>query len=72
MSYMLSHTSDFNSYATRNASNNDLYVPMPRVEMFRQSFQYAGPVFYNNLPQEVKDSQSLSSFKVKLKNHLMS
>ncbi len=33
MSDMLYDTSDFNTYATRNSSNNDLYIPMPKAEL---------------------------------------
>ncbi len=72
MSDMLYNTSDFNTYATRNASNKNLYIPMPKVELYRQSFQYTGPKYYNSLPQDVKDSQSLNRLKANLKDHIMS
>ena len=72
MSDMLSYASDINTYVTRHTMSNDLYVPRPRVEIYRQSFQYTGPISYNNIPQDVKESQSLSSFKVSLKSHIVS
>ena len=49
---------DYNVRNTRNAMNNLLHLPKPRVEKFRQSFQYAGPVLYNSLPSNVKESNS--------------
>jgi hypothetical protein len=72
MSDMLSCAGDVNTYVTRHTVSNDLYVPRPRVEIYRQSFQYTGPTSYNNIPQDVKDSQSLSTFKISLKSHIMS
>ncbi len=44
---------------------------MPKVELYRQSFNYTGPKFYNSLPQDVKDSLSLNSVKANLKDHIM-
>ena len=72
MSDMLNYVSDYNVYNTRNVINNDLYVPKPRIDMFRQSFQYTGPTYYNNLPDNVKNCTSLNDFKNELKEFISS
>ena len=69
---MLHLTSEFNTYATRNTTNNELYIPMPRLEIYKQSFQYIGPTYYNSLPYHVKSAQSLDSFKSDVKRYIMS
>ena len=46
--------SDYNVYNTRMSCQSMLYVPKPRVEQFRQSFQYIGPTLFNSLSQDIK------------------
>ena len=72
MSDMLSYARDINSCVTSHTTNNNLYVLRPRVEMYRQSFQYTGPILYNNISQDLKNAQPLSCFKVSLKSHSIS
>lgn len=60
-----------NSYYTRHSSNETLYIPKPQLDKFRQSFQYAGPTLYISLPEHVKQSTSLSSFKKNTKHHFL-
>ena len=69
---LLTYTSDYNVYNTRNVTNNNLYIPKPRIDMFRQSFQYTGPTFYNKLPDHVKNASSLHEFKNVLKEFILS
>ena len=73
MSDMLHSPGEFNSYVTRNSNDScgKLYVRKPRLELFRQGFQNNGPVTYNNLPQNIKESNSIQCFKSKLKNHIL-
>ena len=61
----LDYVSDYNFRNTRNAMNNLLHVPRPRVEKIRQSLQYAGPVLYNILPNNIRESNSMSDFKTR-------
>ena len=51
--------------------SNMLYVPKPRIDKFKQSFQYIGPSLYNTFPQDVKESSSLSVFKKRSKEHIL-
>jgi len=69
---LLNYVSDFSLYDTRNATTSMLHVPKPRLELFRQSFQYTGPYCFNSLPTHVKCATTLTTFKKLLKIHLMS
>ena len=70
MSDQIHYVHELNVRETRQA--NQLYVPMPRKELYRQSFQYTGTTFYNSVPHEIKDTLSLSTFKRELRRHIMS
>ena len=56
---LLNNVSVFNMYETRNVDANMLYVPQPRIELFKQSFQYTGPQCFNRLPKIVKEAPSI-------------
>ena len=47
---LLHHVSE---YSTRNNVESKLYIPKPNIEIYRQSFQYAAPKFYNALPTDI-------------------
>ena len=61
---------DLNHYVTRNTNN--LHVPKPNIDMFRQSFAYTGPSLYNSIPKEIMESDSLCKFKKGLKSFMLS
>ena len=63
----IEYSSNYNCYQTRLSNTSMLYVPKPRIEKFRQSFQYVGPILYNGLPKDVKGSTSLHGFKKNVK-----
>ena len=49
-----------------------LYVTGVNRMVGNRTFRYTAPRLYNGLPSSVKDSQSVSVFKKKLKTHLFS
>ena len=55
-------------------SNSCLLLEPPKEKMLStlgaRSFYAASPYFWNSLPAELRDIQSLSNFKRKLKTHL--
>ena len=67
MSYMLSYDMDINSRVTRHSTNNNLYVPRPRVEIYRQTFQHTGPIIYNYIPQDLKKCAIIVMFQSQFK-----
>ena len=46
-------------------------IPFSRTAARQKSIKYHGPLVWNNLPQEVKESVSVSVFKNTLKRHLL-
>ena len=52
----------FNSYNLRD-SENKLAVPLPRTNYYRNNFCYSGTVLWNNLPTDVRQAKSLTSFR---------
>ena len=57
------------SYATRYA--NDFHLPFCRTSFRKFSVSFQGPSYYNSLETDVKESNSLHSFKTKLKKKFM-
>ena len=52
---------------TRHAIACPLYIPKPKTDYMKRSFQYQGSVIWNNLPQCVRNSTWIMSFKRKYK-----
>jgi len=53
-----------------SASSTNYSVPRTRTKFGDRAFSVAGPVAWNSLPAAVRESDSLYSFKRKLKTHL--
>ena len=51
----------FSSKNTRDQSK--LYIPLPRIDLFKTSFKFSGAFLWNNLPLAVKNSKSVHCFK---------
>ena len=47
-----------------------LVVPFVRTKLAEGSFSYAGPAAWNDLPQALRERDSLNSFKTALKEYL--
>ena len=61
--------SDIHDHLTRK--NNQIRLERFNYSSFKKSPQYAGCYFFNMLPQEISSATTLTSFKSKLKNHLL-
>ena len=57
------------SYQTR--SSNDFHFPKIRTSYAKSTLFFTGPKLWSSLPNEIKNSVSLQSFKRKLKKHLI-
>ena len=57
------------SYLTR--SRNTLRTPLCRLTYTQQSVNYQGPLIWNEIPIDIKESRSISTFKYKFKNYLI-
>ena len=56
---------DLHSYDTRHS--NDLLLPLYHLSNSQRSISYQGPKFWNEIPDQIKNSNSLSLFKRKLR-----
>ena len=66
----LNYVSNSHPCNTRNAAQHHLTVPHPFLSLFKQSFIYAGPTFWNSLPFHITHTDNLFSLKQKLKLYL--
>ena len=62
---LYSYTSDIHQRSLRSTTDNLLYVPKPKTEIFRNSFSYSGSMMWNAIPESVKQSSSVAMFKAK-------
>ena len=62
-------TENTHDRSTRSVTHQNLQVPKPKVEHFRNSFRYRGAVQWNSLPTELKSATSADLFKYKYKRH---
>ena len=57
------------AYSLRNRHN--LVIPRPNNNMYKSSFNYQGALCWNEMPDNVKSSQCLQSFKMALKKYVL-
>ena len=65
------HVSQVQRYNLQNYDVNNFIKREPKLELFKFSIQYSGTVLWNNLPQRVKNSNSLSVFKILLCEYIL-
>jgi hypothetical protein len=52
------------------SSERGLCLPQPRTNSMKNSFMYDGAKLWNSIPNEIRESQSLSSFQKKIAAHI--
>ena len=62
---------DHGARQTRSVTSDKLFIPNYKLEITRGNFRYRGPMIYNMLDQEIKDSASLEGFKRALRGSHM-
>jgi len=63
--------SDIHTYNTRTASLSALGISFARTNRRKKSLRITGPYLWNDLPLNIRQSQSLASFKYHLKHYLL-
>ena len=58
--------SRIHSYSTRQANLEHLYTRQPKLTKFKRSFTYRGVTLWNELPEHIRNTESLNYFKKKL------
>ena len=62
---MLTDQSAISVYSLRNCEVK-LAVPLPRINFLKNSFSYNGAVMWNSLPTNLRQAQTIASFKSSL------
>ena len=65
----LAHLSVSHQYRNAN-SRNKLYLPRPRLYLFKTSISFAGASLWNSLPQNIKSCISVRCFKHNLHKYM--
>ena len=65
------YLSDLITIATKRYNSNKYILPYVRIDLFKSSFAFFGPSAWNSLPEYIKESRSLQSFKSNLRNFLL-
>ena len=60
------------NYHVRSVSNNNMLIKRHNSKIFEKSLQYGGPRLWNSLPQAIRDSPSLPSFKTAISKFIIS
>ena len=66
LSNMFQKTNEVHKHKTRQAKY-DFPPPKPKTNYLKKAFSYRGAVAWNNLPRAIKNSESINTFKAKLK-----
>ena len=66
--YSLKALSEIHSLNLRSSENGLLHIPLSRTTIFDNSFTCSAPKLWNALPQTVRASGSLVTFKKNLKH----
>ena len=70
ISDMLTPMSMAHVRSLRSSDNGTLKVPRSRSALFDRSFSYSAPKLWNTIPQNVRESTSLHSFKKQVKDFI--
>ena len=65
LSDLFQFTSEIHSRTLRSTSENLLYVPKPKIEVYRNTLSYSGSKIWNSIPENIKVSSSLEQVKRK-------
>ena len=70
ISKMLTPLSTHHSYQTRPVVNGSLYMPTCHLFTEQRSLSFAGPKPWNEIPFDIRNADSLNSFKTNFKAYL--
>ena len=66
----LTSLSDIHSYSTRSANNQNFHLPLVHSNLGKTALTYQGPIIWNSVPNDIKNS-SIYQFKFLLKKHFL-
>ena len=65
---MFSTNNEIHNYNTRN--KHSYHINFSRTKLKQFSITYQGPILFNSIDSQIKNSTSLNSFTFKLKKHI--
>lgn len=71
LSNLLVKSSESHSKSLRSGDREDLRVPFSRTSYYERSFSITGAKAWNSLPNHVRQSSDLNSFKTSLRTYIM-
>ena len=71
ISEMFTYLSTQYSYQTRSMVNGNLFIPANHLMAEQRSLRYAGSKLWNEIPYEIRNANSLNSFKIKFNAYLL-
>ena len=69
LSSLFTYKNEITNYKLRNVSSG-LCLPKPRTNSMKKSFMYNGAKLWNSVPNEIRESKSLSCFQKKIAGHI--
>ena len=66
---LFTYKNDITNYQLRNISSG-LCLPQPRTNNMKKSFMYDGAKLWNSIPNDIRESKSLSCFQKKIAAHI--
>ena len=67
ISSLLKPLSEIHSLNLRSSDNGTLHISFARTELYKGSFSWSAPKLWNALPQTARDTDSLITFKTRIK-----
>jgi hypothetical protein len=67
---LFTYKSEMTNYKLRDISSG-LCLPQPRTNNMKNSFMYNGAHLWNYIPNEIRESKSLSCFQNKIATHIL-
>ena len=55
----------------KTKKSEKFHTPIPRLDLYKTSLLYSGPVLWNSIPMSIRSNSSYKSFKEKMKMYLM-
>ena len=61
---------NIHSHRTRSVTSNNLFIPRGNTQNFQKTMSYSGSVLWNEVPDEIRMTQTLEGFKGEFKEYL--
>ena len=57
-------------HCTRSAKSGNIFIPQRNLKLGQEAITFSGAKIWNDIPRDIKRTQSLDAFKGKLKKFL--